>query len=121
MGKPNYAKFPDDIEIDEHKIAMYARQIEAVDRDIKKCETRIKDLTQRKITIGHQYLEQPLLWDLFYNKNVNSKEICHKFGIKSLYDLKQIIGTCDIVYHCAGCQTELRITVKSKEQMKKGA
>lgn len=111
MGKQR--KFLDDIEIDYHVTTQYQTIIDEIDDEIQSCEQKVQELKNRKIAVGRQLLPQPLLWDLFYNQNVSPKDICEKFSIKNLHDLKNIIGSCDIVAKCGVCSKELRITVNS--------
>jgi hypothetical protein len=118
MGKQKYDKFPDDIEIDKYKVETYSRQTSIIDDEIKACEKELQELKQRKIEIGRKLLPQPVLWDLFYNHNVNTKEICDRFGIKNIHELKQIVGSCDVVSRCGVCGSELRVTVKNRTHLK---
>ena len=116
MGKRH--TLPKNIEIDKKVITKYSIQIAVIEDEIKACENEIQRLKQLKIDVGRKLLPQPVLWDLFYNPNVSSNTICEKFGISNISDLKQIVGSCDVVSKCGVCKKEIRITVNTLTQLK---
>ena len=97
--------------IDKKVITKYSIQIAVIEDEIQR-------LKQLKIDVGRKLLPQPVLWDLFYNPNVSSNTICEKFGISNISDLKQIVGSCDVVSKCGVCKKEIRITVNTLTQLK---